>query len=239
MTRQFTPENIISVQSEKLRRLVRYCFDVKYYRELFANVGIKPEDITSVQDLPKIPFLTKEELRGRFWDFLPRQLPSCRVSRTSGSTGIPVCILSDRNSRMFNSAAVIRYRQALGIGLIGRPILTPLKTENDPHREAHWTFLQGIHKTHYINPYLNSNKNVEYAARLLKKLKKPAIVGIGRPHQRRNSHSEGPPPARIHIRRHSHRCLQLQRGRRRRLAMPPRCRLSHKCRQRNSGSRQG
>ena len=178
--RQFEPEKITKIQNRKLRKLIRYCFEnIKYYREEFERSGIRPEQIESTRDLQKIPILTKEQLRERFWDFLPRQLPPCRISRTSGSTGEPVCILSDNNSRMYNSAAVIRYRQAWGIGLIGTPILTPLKTVNDLYnKKPHWTFLQGIHKTFYINPYIDSPENIEYAAKLLKKIKNPALIGI-------------------------------------------------------------
>jgi phenylacetate-CoA ligase len=177
--RQFDPGEIRRIQILKLRRLLHYCYNkVKYYREIFQQAGINPEKINNLDDLECIPILTKKELRNRFWDFLPSKLPECRVTRTSGSTGIPVCFLSDRNSKKHNSAAVIRSRIAAGIPLIGRPILTPLKTEIDPHRESHWTFLQGIHKTYYINPYLDSAENAEYAVRLLTKLKRPAILGI-------------------------------------------------------------
>jgi len=174
--RQNSPDQIKKVQNEKLQKLVKYCFrNIKYYRELFDKHYIRPKQIKTVKDLCRIPILTKKELRERFWDFLPKELPPCRVSRTSGSTGIPVCILSDINSRLNNSAAVIRYRKALGIPMIGRPILTPLKTENDPEKEPHWTFIQGVHKTYYINPYID---NTGYEKEQLEKLRRPVIIGI-------------------------------------------------------------
>jgi phenylacetate-CoA ligase len=179
ITRQFSAEKIISVQNVKLRRLIDYCFDnIKYYRETFWKAGIAPGQVTSADDLRNVPFLTRNELRSRFWDFLPRELPACRTSRTSGSTGVPVCLLSDRRSRIFNSAAVIRYRRALGVGLYGKPILTPLKNEDEPNKRPHWTFLQGIHKTYYINPYNGLAENIEYGTQLLQKLKKPVLIGI-------------------------------------------------------------
>lgn len=180
ITRQFEPEEIVKIQNTKLQSLIHYSFNnIKYYREIFERRGIRPEQIKTSEDLHKVPILTKKQLRERLWDFLPTELPACRVSRTSGSTGIPICILSGRNSRMFNSAAVIRYRQSLRIGFIGKAILTPLKTTNEPYRtKTHWTFLQGMHKTHYINPYVDSQENIEYAKRLLKKLRKPALIGI-------------------------------------------------------------
>jgi len=80
---------------------------------------------------------------------------------------------------MFNSAGVIRYRRSLGIGFAGRPILTPLKTAQEPSvKKPHWTFLQGIHKTYYVNPYIDSAENTDYAGRLLNSLKRTAIIGI-------------------------------------------------------------
>lgn len=177
--RQFSQQSISSTQNAKLRQLIRYCFNnIKYYKEVFRKAGIRPEHISCTADLERIPILTRDQLRTRFWDFLPKELPPCRVSRTSGSTGVPVCILSDKRSRMFNSAAVIRYRRASGIPIIGRPILTPLKTQSEPNKRPHWTFVQGIHETYYLNPYADSEENLEYAKQLLTKLSKPALVGI-------------------------------------------------------------
>jgi len=177
--RQYSLAQVRETQALKLQRLMRYCFEnIKYYREVFEGVGIKPEQLQSVTDLQRLPFLTKEELRNRWWDFLPRELGPCRVSRTSGSTGIPVCILSDSNSRVFNSAGVIRYRCAVGMSFFGGAIVTPLKTETELQKRPHWTFLQGFHKTYYVNPYVGSAENVRYAGRLFGSLKRPALVGI-------------------------------------------------------------
>jgi len=177
--RQYSKSEIISNQNKKLRTLIHYCYNnIKYYRELFETYNIKPENINSAEDLKNIPFLTKEQLRNRFWDFLPRRLPPCRVSRTSGSSGVPVCLLSDNSSKIFNSAAVIRYRKPLGIHPLYGPILTPLKNESEPDKKPQWTFIQGIHKTYYINPYKQSTENIEYAEKLSAKLRHPAIIGI-------------------------------------------------------------
>lgn len=179
INRQNRPGEIRKAQDKKIRRLIKYSYDnIKYYRELFDRHHIKPEDIQTVSDLTKVPFLTKRELREQFWDFLPKELPSCRVSRTSGSTGIPVCILSDINSRINNSAAVIRYRKQLGVNCIGKDILTPQKTAAEQRKQPHWTFLQGIHKTFYVNPYTNKDDEIEYAIGIIKRLHKPVIIGI-------------------------------------------------------------
>ena len=170
---------LIEVQNTRLRRLIRFAgAHIKYYQEVFGEAGVDPGKITTVEDLAKVPILTKQQLKGRFWDFLPRDLPPCRVSRTSGSTGTPVCILSDRNSRCCNSAAVIRYRRALGIGLFGGAIVTPLKTARTPPRKEHWTFVQGVHKTYYVNPYTENTMDIAAAGNTLTSLNGPALIGI-------------------------------------------------------------
>jgi len=170
---------ITKVQDEKLQKLIAYCYEnIKYYRELFDEHHIRPADIKTAADLVNVPVLTKSELRKRFWDFLPKELPACRISRTSGSTGIPVCILSDINSRLNNSAAVIRYRKNLGINFFGTPIITLQKNEQQPHEKPHWTFLQGLHKTWYVNPYTNRDADIDYAIKTLSMLKNPAIIAI-------------------------------------------------------------
>jgi len=177
--RQFIPEQIVNTQNTKLRKLINYSYNnIKYYHELFDENNIKPSNIKTVTDLVNIPILTKKKLRERFWDFLPRYLPQCRVSRTSGSTGIPICLFSDNNSRLYNSAAVVRYRSALEIRFLGGAILTPLKTETELHKRPHWTFLQGIHKTFYVNPYTDQDIEVEYAIKIMRRLKKHAVIGI-------------------------------------------------------------
>lgn len=79
---------------------------------------------------------------------------------------------------MFNSAAVIRYRRAAGIRLAGGTIVTPLKTAEEGEKRPTWTYLQGIHKTYYVNPYLDSAEHTAYAAKVLEKLKGAALIGI-------------------------------------------------------------
>ena len=177
--RQYNRKLIDETRDRKLRRLVRYCYEnVKYYREVFEQANVRAADINSVEDIYKLPFLTKKELRNRLWDFLPKEIGPCRISRTSGSTGVPVCIFSDENSRMHNAASVIKYRKAVGIGLFGSAIITPLKNESEKTRKPIWTYFHGLHKTYYVNPYLESQGHFDYATKLFKRKKGAALIGI-------------------------------------------------------------
>ncbi len=176
---QYDRKWIDETRDKKLRKLVRYCYEnVKYYREAFDQANVTPANIHSAKDIYKLPFLTKKELQGRLWDFLPKQIGPCRISRTSGSTGVPVCIFSDENSRMHNAAAVIKYRKAVGIALFGSTIITPLKNESEKTKKPVWTYFHGLHKTCYVNPYLESQEHFDYASKLFKRKADAALIGI-------------------------------------------------------------
>ena len=57
-------EKIQEIQNEKLRLLVRHCYEtVPYYHRLFNEYGIRPEEIRNKEDLQRIPILTKQIIR--------------------------------------------------------------------------------------------------------------------------------------------------------------------------------
>lgn len=83
-------ENIKKVQSEKLVRQVRYVYDnVPYYRALMDEKGVTPDDIHSIDDLHKLPFLKKDDLREAYpYGLLATDVKNCvRIHSTSGTTG--------------------------------------------------------------------------------------------------------------------------------------------------------
>ena len=83
-------EDIKKLQDEKLVKQVKYVYDnVKYYRDLMDEKGVKPEDIKGTADLHKLPFLKKDDLREAYpYGLLATDLKNCvRIHSTSGTTG--------------------------------------------------------------------------------------------------------------------------------------------------------
>ncbi len=83
-------EEIKKLQSEKLKKQVKHVYEnVEYYRNLMDEKGVKPEDITGIEDLHKLPFLTKADLRDAYpYGLLAKPLSECvRIQSTSGTTG--------------------------------------------------------------------------------------------------------------------------------------------------------
>ena len=85
-----TREEIRAIQNEKLVKQVRHVWDnVPYYREKMKEKGVTPDDIQSVDDLHKLPFLSKADLREAYpYGLLGKPLEDCvRIQSTSGTTG--------------------------------------------------------------------------------------------------------------------------------------------------------
>ena len=83
-------EQMRSLQSEKLVRQVRHVYEnVPYYRALMEEKGVTPDDITGIDDLSKLPFLSKADLRDAYpYGLLAKPLSECvRIQSTSGTTG--------------------------------------------------------------------------------------------------------------------------------------------------------
>lgn len=83
-------EQIKAWQDERLVKQVKHVYDnVAFYRERMDEMGIKPEDIKGREDLHKLPFITKDDLRDQYpYGLLAEPLSNCvRIHSTSGTTG--------------------------------------------------------------------------------------------------------------------------------------------------------
>lgn len=77
-------------QNERLVKQVKNVYDnVPYYHTRMRNMGLEPGDIRSIDDLHKLPFITKDDLRDAYpYGLLARPLTDCvRIQSTSGTTG--------------------------------------------------------------------------------------------------------------------------------------------------------
>ena len=86
----FDTPSVMSRQNEKIVKQVKHVYEnVAYYRNLMDEKGVKPEDIKSVDDIKKLPFLTKSDLREAYpYGLLGTDLKNCvRIQSTSGTTG--------------------------------------------------------------------------------------------------------------------------------------------------------
>ena len=93
-------ETLREIQSQRLVEMVKRCYDhVPLYKKRFDEMGLKPEDIRSIDDLTKLPFTTKQDLRDTYPFGLiavPRD-DLARVHASSGTTGKQTVVAYTQN----------------------------------------------------------------------------------------------------------------------------------------------
>ena len=90
-----TREGIEALQLERLQATVKHSMNSPFYKKRFEEMGLKPEDIKSLDDVRKLPFTTKQDLRDTYpFGIASVPLRNCvRLHSSSGTTGNPTVIL--------------------------------------------------------------------------------------------------------------------------------------------------
>ncbi len=91
----FSRSEIEAFQLERLQATVKHCMHSPFYQERFRRAGLTPADIRTLDDLKKIPFTTKQDLRDTYpFGIASVPLDKCvRLHSSSGTTGNPTVIL--------------------------------------------------------------------------------------------------------------------------------------------------
>src|SRR5438132_1585742 len=88
-------DELQALQLGRLKWSLRHAYDnVPHYRKAFAAAGVHPDHLTSLSDLSKFPFLTKQDLRDNypFGMFAVPREQVARVHASSGTTGKPTVV---------------------------------------------------------------------------------------------------------------------------------------------------
>ena len=90
-----TRAEIEALQLKRLQATVEHCMQSPFYKKRFEENGLKPSDIKTLDDLRKIPFTTKQDLRDTYpFGIASTPLRNCvRLHSSSGTTGNPTVIL--------------------------------------------------------------------------------------------------------------------------------------------------
>jgi len=113
-------DELRALQLERLRWSVRHAFDhVEHYRKSFEAAGVHPDDIKSLEDLAKLPFTSKADLRDNypFGMFAVPRTDVVRIHASSGTTGKPTVVGYTRDDLDMWATVMARSIRAAG----GRP----------------------------------------------------------------------------------------------------------------------
>lgn len=143
----WSPDRLVELQNRKLRALVAHaCGQVPYYRRVFEERGLSARDIQTVDDLQKLPILTKDLLRQNFSDLTARDYQKRRpfLDASSGSTGEPLRFYTTMDAFSMGWASAFRSWRWAGYRIGDRRVtlagaaLVPSKHPSLPQR-LRWT----------------------------------------------------------------------------------------------------
>ena len=110
-------EGLKQLQGERLVTLVNRVYSrVPFYRDLFDKAGVKPEDIKGLDDLPKLPYSYKRNLRDTypFGMFAVPLKEIVRLHASSGTTGKPTTVGYTRNDIKMWAEMIARCLAGVG-----------------------------------------------------------------------------------------------------------------------------
>jgi len=177
----WSKQELKNYQSEKLRHLIKHAYDnTPYYRSIFKENHLTPNDIKSIKDLVKIPILTKEIVRNNFQEMVATNIDKNSLMRfsTSGTTGEPLVFFSEKRLEFFNFGPYM-WRQYRWGGqefndlkaLLGSHIFKPNK-----NGKKEIGFCNPARNQLILSSYDINRKNAPLFAEVLNKYK-PKVIG--------------------------------------------------------------
>lgn len=110
-------ERLRQLQNERLLQMMSYVYErVPFYKELLDRSGLQPGNIRSVEDLPRLPFTRKQDLKDHYpfgLQAVPRE-QIIRIHASSGTTGKPTIVSYTRNDIEIFSEVMARSFVAAG-----------------------------------------------------------------------------------------------------------------------------
>lgn len=114
---QMAREQMRKIQLERLKKIVKYAYErVPFYKKKFDEIGLLPEDIKTLEDIKKIPYTTKADLRDNYpYGLLAVPMDDIvRVHASSGTSGKPTVVAYTKNDLDMWSDCMARLIVAAG-----------------------------------------------------------------------------------------------------------------------------
>lgn len=156
----WSSEKLTAFRDERLRNFVRHCATtVPYYQRLFADMGIDPARIRTLDDLSQLPILTKTTVQSRTTEFFSNDIaPARRVFMgTSGTTGTGLRIATTSEAIYELWAVWWRYRRihhipfdAWSAHFSGKPVV-PIAQTTPPYWRYNFPGRQILFSAYHIS----------------------------------------------------------------------------------------
>lgn len=125
--RLVSKKEVEQYQFKKLKEIFEYSYEnVPYYNELFNKNNFHPDNFKSLEDIKKIPYLTKNIIKNNQEKLISRVFPKkyLKIEHTGGTTGLPMdFVLDKRTSSPYEMAFLEKMWKRIGYNLFDRTIV--------------------------------------------------------------------------------------------------------------------
>ncbi|GHV72222.1 capsular polysaccharide biosynthesis protein [Spirochaetia bacterium] len=152
-------DDIRDYQVEELQKLIEYSYNhIPYYFDLFNSTKLKPSDIKRLDDIQKIPVLTKELVRGNYEKLINLDLKRKSIhAHTSGSTGKSLNFLLTKRAIQYRWAIWFRHKSRFSIKVddpyatFTGQVAVPMAQNKPPYWRENYAMRQTVFTMHHIN----------------------------------------------------------------------------------------
>ena len=170
-------DRLRELQDRRLRALIRHASArVPYYRTLFAAHGLSPEDVTSVDDLSRVPVLTRQMVLERQAELLADgvQPERCRLTRTNGTGGQRLVMYRTPAEVTHGTLTYLRVLLANGFRFWDKQLFITGAASDVLPEPRHWLDrLRRLRKRH-----IHTAVTVEEQIRLLRAFRPDVVTGF-------------------------------------------------------------
>lgn len=173
-------KEIAGLQNRNLRTLLKHAYDsVPYYKRAFKNRSLLPSDIKNVDDLVKLPILTKADIRTNFHDLISRSFQrKDLIPYQSGGTGNPIKFYITKESLSWEVAGEFRAYGWAGYRLGDRCFMIwGSPTDLAKSKRLISRFTKALEKVIVVDAYIMSDEALNRYAYLLRDFKPEIIRG--------------------------------------------------------------
>lgn len=168
-----SPEDLKRHNEERFLKIFRRAYNMSpFYHRLYTEAGILLNDIKRIEDIKKLPIITKDMVKQNGVDILTTSVWKLIKNHTSGTTGTPLLVYEDWLSIWREQAYLYCYRKRCGF-IYGQPLVSLRGNldKNDLYLKVH------ISNTLFLSSYNINQENINLYYQQIVKHKPIAIEG--------------------------------------------------------------
>lgn len=167
-------EQMCDFRDKRLKLMIKHCYDtVPFYRNLFDDYGINPESIRDLEDLKKLPLLTKSIVKNNFNNLISTDINKNKVIKikTSGTTGAGLTLYCTRETIYEQWSSFWRARNNIGIefgawnAIFGGKNVVSIEQQRPPY----WRVNAAGHQVYFSVYHLNDSNIEDYISEIEKR----------------------------------------------------------------------